>query len=407
MPDNRDPIDDMTILAATLKRHDGNKRNNNRRRSIWISIILFLGLCAGILIILTCIPWTGAISTKQEKENINDSKTFDRAQDTQLQTASQKSVSLGDKDQNTPNDRKSKDSSPRLQSTIDLPNNATVISAEQRNKVKDVLQMPRPNLITPCFAGKFNEPVLPPDFTACSSHSWDTACRIVLDETSFTTVQQGEHKGKKFNNWGCLLAWEKNFYSGDLVTTPPHIAIGSTISLNDALQKYGEPSHTGTFVFESGRTAKVYWYGPIFLVGGDLVEPIIAMGGFPSLLFEEKPGTWVKGIRTHFDSMALFPPFREDFKSTSTYPSPDVRIRNPNAFSVLVGIRSGKKGTDREVLPQDTKSFSLPVSNYDIYFVFSNNPNTLVKGDRLKLKDNVEIELSKDLTGKYNTQPLK
>jgi hypothetical protein len=86
----------------------------------------------------------------------------------------------------------------------------------------------------------------------------------------------------------------------------------------------------------------------------------------------------------------------------------EVRINNPNSFRVVVGIRSGTAGVDFEVPAESSRSTYLPDGRFDMYFVFSNRPDSLFQGDGIELKDNgVEVKLVKVIGGNYPIHQVK
>jgi hypothetical protein len=95
-----------------------------------------------------------------------------------------------------------------------------------------------------------------------------------------------------------------------------------------------------------------------------------------------------------------------------------IRIRNPNDFSVVVGIRQRNSpkfgglrwsgGKDLEVPPNSAKTVYVQDGEYDIYFVHSNKPDALFKGDWIQLIMNgIEIHIAKVSGGNYNIRQVK
>ena len=88
--------------------------------------------------------------------------------------------------------------------------------------------------------------------------------------------------------------------------------------------------------------------------------------------------------------------------------SNQVRVRNPNDFSVKVGVRSGGGGKDFTVGANGVASVFVPDGKYDIYFVYSNKPDALYQGDSFTLKRNgVEIRIVKVVGGNYGIRRVK
>jgi hypothetical protein len=85
-----------------------------------------------------------------------------------------------------------------------------------------------------------------------------------------------------------------------------------------------------------------------------------------------------------------------------------VRVRNPNDFWVAAGVRSGSKGINFTVPPNGVYTAFVPDGKYDIYFVYSSNPNALFQGDSFTLQGNgVEIKIVKVVNGNYGIRQVK
>jgi len=85
-----------------------------------------------------------------------------------------------------------------------------------------------------------------------------------------------------------------------------------------------------------------------------------------------------------------------------------VRVRNPNEFAVATGVRSGKKGKNLDVPANGVETVYVPDGKYDIYFVYSNKPQALFRGDSLTLNGNgVEIQIVKVVDGNYSIRQVK
>jgi len=86
----------------------------------------------------------------------------------------------------------------------------------------------------------------------------------------------------------------------------------------------------------------------------------------------------------------------------------EVRVRNPNDFSVMVGVRCGGNGKDFQVAPTGRSSVFVPDGKYDIFFVYSDKPEALFQGDSFTLADNgVEIQIVKVVDGNYNIRQVR
>lgn len=103
------------------------------------------------------------------------------------------------------------------------------------------------------------------------------------------------------------------------------------------------------------------------------------------------------------DLNTMLPPYAFELRG-----SREVRVRNPNEFAVEAGIRSGDGGADLWVGSNSLASLYVPDGEYDAYFVYSNDPTGLYKGDRFTLAGNgVEIRIVKSLQGNYGIQRVR
>ena len=99
----------------------------------------------------------------------------------------------------------------------------------------------------------------------------------------------------------------------------------------------------------------------------------------------------------------LLPEYKEQLSGAN-----EVRIKNPNTFSVLAGIRSTEKGKNLNIQAGGTSSIYIPNGKYDIYFVYSNKPEALFQGDSFSLDDNgIEIQIVQVIDGNYNIRQVK
>jgi hypothetical protein len=86
----------------------------------------------------------------------------------------------------------------------------------------------------------------------------------------------------------------------------------------------------------------------------------------------------------------------------------ELRVRNPNSFGVLVGIRSREAGKDFNVGANGSTSIYVPDGAYDIYFVYSHEPDAAYQGDSFTLDGNgVEIQIVKVVGGNYRIRRVK
>jgi hypothetical protein len=97
------------------------------------------------------------------------------------------------------------------------------------------------------------------------------------------------------------------------------------------------------------------------------------------------------------------PKYQEEVRGTT-----EVRVKNPNDFSVMVGLRSEGRGRDFSVPAKDSKSVYVPDGRYDIFFQYSSDPDGLYQGDSFTLKENgVEIQIVKVVNGNYGIRKVK
>lgn len=82
--------------------------------------------------------------------------------------------------------------------------------------------------------------------------------------------------------------------------------------------------------------------------------------------------------------------------------SNEVRVKNPNDFNVIAGVRLGDSGKDFQIGARGSASIYVPNGHYQIYFVYSNKPDELYRGENFSLSNNgVEIEIVKIVGGNY------
>jgi len=99
----------------------------------------------------------------------------------------------------------------------------------------------------------------------------------------------------------------------------------------------------------------------------------------------------------------LLPPHKSELNGPN-----EVRIVNPNSFSVIAGIRSGDSGKDFQIRAHGTASVRVSDGRYDMYFVYSHQPDAFFRGDALTLKGNgVEIHVVKVVGGYYEIRRVK
>ncbi len=97
------------------------------------------------------------------------------------------------------------------------------------------------------------------------------------------------------------------------------------------------------------------------------------------------------------------PPFAGELQGANP-----VRVRNPNDFAVATGIRLGTRGKNFNVAANGVQTVYVPNGKYDIYFVYSDNPDALFQGDSFTLNNNgVEIQIVKVVNGNYGIRQVK
>ena len=106
---------------------------------------------------------------------------------------------------------------------------------------------------------------------------------------------------------------------------------------------------------------------------------------------------------TSSSAPAILPSYEQELTGSNP-----VRVRNPNDFSVAVGLRSGNRGKDFTVAANGTQTVSVPNGRYDIYFIYSDNRNALFQGDSFTLNNNgVEIQIVQVVDGNYNIRQVR
>ncbi|MFC1793399.1 hypothetical protein ACFL3Q_07410 [Planctomycetota bacterium] len=117
----------------------------------------------------------------------------------------------------------------------------------------------------------------------------------------------------------------------------------------------------------------------------------------------EKVRSNEKFLQRHVVDNQRLPPFEGDLIGAN-----EVRIRNPNQFEVSVGLRSTNRGRNFRVPPNGISSVHVPNGKYDIYFIYSSEPNSLFQGDSFTLGGNgVEIQIVKVVDGNYAIRRVK
>jgi hypothetical protein len=146
--------------------------------------------------------------------------------------------------------------------------------------------------------------------------------------------------------------------------------------------------------------------------------------GFPALAEEEKAAPAPAALETKASQSPTptpvdrKPPVQPPVASTKATNWPaktdelrgqmEVRVKNPNTFTVKVGLRSEGKGLDFEIGPDGIKTVTAPAGRYDIYFQYSSDPDGVYQGDSFTLNnEGVEIMIVKEVNGSYGTRKVK
>jgi hypothetical protein len=103
------------------------------------------------------------------------------------------------------------------------------------------------------------------------------------------------------------------------------------------------------------------------------------------------------------DSKTGLPTFKEPAKGTR-----EVRIVNPNDFSISVALISGQKGTHFSVKANGSASTYVLDGRYEVFFIYSSEPNSLYQGDTFALTGNgLQIPIVKVADGNYGIRKVK
>jgi hypothetical protein len=99
----------------------------------------------------------------------------------------------------------------------------------------------------------------------------------------------------------------------------------------------------------------------------------------------------------------ILPPYEAELVGAN-----EVRVSNPNDFAVVAGIRFQKTGKDFRIPANGVGSVNVPDGTFDIYFVYSDKPDALFKGDPFTLKANgLAIKLVNVAGGNYEIRRVK
>lgn len=86
----------------------------------------------------------------------------------------------------------------------------------------------------------------------------------------------------------------------------------------------------------------------------------------------------------------------------------EVRVTNPNSFTVTIGLRSRGLGRDFIVPPGGVGSAYVSEGRFEVYFLYSNEPDAVYRGDDLTLAQNgIEIKIVSRVDGNYGIRKVK
>jgi hypothetical protein len=141
----------------------------------------------------------------------------------------------------------------------------------------------------------------------------------------------------------------------------------------------------------SGKTALDFALSNEKLKGSDAIRILSAATGPVQKKPDEETGN------------SLLPQFDQELNGANP-----VRVQNPNDFAIEVGVRSGARGKNFRVAAYGIQTIYVPDGKYDIYFVYSNQPDALYQGDSFTLnRTGVEIKVVKAINGNYDIHRVK
>lgn len=86
----------------------------------------------------------------------------------------------------------------------------------------------------------------------------------------------------------------------------------------------------------------------------------------------------------------------------------ELRIINPNNFKVYAAVRSGAKGKNFYINAKSKNSIWVPNGRFEIFFIYSKNPDYLYKGDNFILNNKgIEIEIVSVSGGNYTIRRVE
>lgn len=250
------------------------------------------------------------------------------------------------------------------------------------------------------------------DITAAQQSAWEGQGQFDVSSTNLTLYSIAIHKKEGTNQPAYsekqMVALMIKAESGEpcMLSTGNH-GNNQALPFNKILGGFGEPS---IFIRE----------GIAVPASANRAQSILSIE--PSTLAKQGSNLGMENIRSFSSAIiqsqsplnkGIVGMIQSEAKSLPTYQENlsggnEVRVRNPNNFSVKTGIRSGQKGVDLDVPANDTRSVYIPNGRFDIYFVYSDRTDALFQGDSFTLSNNgVEIQIVKVVNGNYSIRQVK
>jgi hypothetical protein len=105
-----------------------------------------------------------------------------------------------------------------------------------------------------------------------------------------------------------------------------------------------------------------------------------------------------------FCPMPLFPVRNKPLRGSGS----EISISNPNDFSVAVALTTAAEADYFLVIPHGGVSCPIPNGQYDIYFVYSTDPESLYQGDPITVrKQKITLTLQPVSEGNYGIKKVK
>lgn len=111
------------------------------------------------------------------------------------------------------------------------------------------------------------------------------------------------------------------------------------------------------------------------------IASLLEANGAQMLEPPPKPRTWVvPAAQFPQPQRAFMPPYRLALRGDKA-----LRIINNSRRTVSVRILSGNAGADLYIGPGASRSANVPSGNFELYYIFSDEPGALYKGDNVRL----------------------